>query len=863
MNGLNISNYFGFDKNGFKLRSLGYWGLAVAIGTSSLGAQDFAPADASQELQKRAQVQELYQKQIPLMESYLQRNPTGDKAAVFQFRLGEAYFESAKFAQIEGQSSKAALYSKKAIESLEKLRRNFAYYERMDEALLVLATTYLEMGQEDKAGPVLSDIADRFPNSPIMEQASYLLGDYYVRMGRFTQAKIYYEKATTTSRWKAYGHYKLAWVALQQSQPGLALKEFEKVLRINTTQGESAFDYSKDAAREMVWPAVEVYRSSGVIAYLEKTLTQADLLETALTSFAMGLNTKGEYALASQVFEYLINRFQSNPQREEWMTGQLQAEEKLGRSSKIVQLVSRLSGDSANSEKLKSQIFSSAKKLHALAQTEKDSTKKAQQLDQAIAYYEAYDRFQLEDAKSAETSFYFGEALFSRGRYDDAIQAYKKSAMSSKTHDKKQDAAWNWYLTAEKQATGFKYNGKEFKQASAKDEEFLEAASFVARLEGFDQEKRITASYQSARLLYQLNDFERSLPIFESLAKNFSTSKEGKLSAQLVLDIYSLRKDYDKVANYAREFRADSDSSTRAELSVIEQKAEFKKIQDAEAQARATPEASQPSALKDVASSYLGFARNYPQSSFVDSSIWASVQLFASAASMMNDKEFSELRASFELLTKKYSASKYVSEAVSLMGDFLAYQKPDVQILQAYRAYRSNWYQLMNKQPASKRGPYAMLVYELSTAQQQKNMHADFLKLPVNSDNRKPIAIARMEQIQLAQKSFERISLSNIKTLQKNTKAKIESLDALEKQITDFVKLGEPELAVQSIGLLAESYSNMAASLRSAPVPAILEGDNLSQYKAAVEDKAASYDLKAEQAKGFSRKTARELGVAS
>lgn len=836
------------------------WGVYVALSVL-LSSKAFAlsPTEMSEEA-KRSKIQQLYEKQIPLLEQYIRKYPNHERAAQSMFRLGEAYFESAKFAQINNQESRAALYTKKAIEVLEKLRVTHPYYERVDEALLVLASTYLDQGSNEKAGSVLAEIADRFPNSPIMEQASYLLGDHYFSKRLFTQAKRFYRQTVKNEKFKAYGYYKLAWVAIQEEQPGVALKNFQAVLESTQEQKASAFDYSRDAAQEMVWPALEVYGPSKIIPFLEKTIERPKLLKLSISSLANGLLDKGEYSIASKAYDYLLTRFPNDSLSETWIAGQLESEEKLGRANKIVDLVAKLSGQNASSKALRTKIYSSAKKYHAEAQAEKNQTRKAQLYDQAIAYYQAFTQLNVEGPKAYEMQFYFGEALYARDRLPEAAAAYEIAAKND--NEKQVDAAWNWYLTTEKLAPGFKYNGKAQKGTTANDEKFLEAARFVASFDKISLAKRRTASYQSARLIYQLNNFERALPIFQQLAENFPASKEGKLSADLVLDIYNLRKDYQSVAAYARKFQENSDSSSKSELRVLEQKAVFKQIQQEEAEVEKLPKETRANDLNRVASRYIGFARQYPNSSLVDAAIWAAIQLQATAASQLDDRSFSDLRASFNLLVQKYPRSKFVNEAVKVMGEFLAYIQPDEAMLSAYSNYRGAWLKLMRSQPAAKRGPLGMLVYKMSNEAQKMQLEKEFARLPVNPDNRRPIALAKIREIRKHKKAFESISLASAKTLKKNTQLKVKKLENLQKEITTFVKLGEPQLAVDSLYMLSDAYRHMGDALRASPIPAVLkEQADIQKYKAAIAEKAASYDQKAFEAKALAEKTATELGV--
>lgn len=827
------------------------WGVLVA----AVFAQSPAEMD---EATRRQKIHELYQKQIPLLEQYIQKYPQGPRASESMFRLGEAYFETAKYYQLAGNESRVAYYNNKAIQILEQLRRSYPSYPRLDEALFVLASTYLERGNNEAAGPILAELSSRYPNSKVMEQASYLLGDHYFEKAQYTAAKPFYQKALQSPNSASYANYKLAWIAIHEGQAALALKYFEAVLS-SKNQGQASFDYSRDVAREIVWPAVEIYSAQKVLPYLERVLSTPELLRLGLESLANGLLERGEYRLASSVYEQLVSRFSSNPEVETWVSKQLECEEKLGRSDRIVELVSRLSGAAGNSEKVQSKIYSSAKKYHALAQAEKSADTKNVLYDQAIAYYQALIQLGSQVQKLDEVQFYLGEALYARGRYHEALMAYKNS--SQQKHERQKDAAWNWYLTAEKLAPGFQYHGKELRATTVQDEEFLEAARYVAGLEIMPIDQRRKASYQSARLLYQLNDFDRALPIFKSLAEHYPATTEGKLSADLVLDIYNLKNDYQNIARYARQYKQTADSAKKSELSTLEEKALFKSIQDEEKQVNQLPESEKLARLKQVAQRYVGFARNYPQSSLVDASIWAAIQLQATIASKEDDKEFGALRASFNLLMQNYPQSKFAGDAVKLMGDFLAYQQASPDIIRAYAGYRNTWEQQMRAQPATSRGALGVVVYELSSDSQKKALEKEFAKLPNSKENRQALALGRMGQVRSLAAQYEKIQLNNLKTLAADTKKKITSLEKMEAEVTALVEIGVPRTAVEALYLLSDAYNEMGGALRKAPEPKNLEAEDLEKYRAAVAEKALGFETKSQEIRALADKTSRELGV--
>lgn len=838
------------------------WVFAVALCLSvsllaSSSAHAFEDVSKMSEAQKRERVIELYRKQIPLLEQHIQRAPSGPRAAESMFRLGEAYFETAKFYEMSGQSSRVSLYVKKATEILERLRAMHPTYERLDEALLVLASSYLENAQVDKAGPILATIADQFPNSPIMEEASYLLGDFYFDKGRLGQARQFYERAAQNERTQNYAHYRLAWVAQQEGRFGLALEHFEKVLKTKKEGGN--FDYSQDAAREMVWPAIQVYGASKITGYLKQILTDRSKLKVALNSLANGLMVKEEYVLASKIFDSLITEFPGAPEQGDWLSAQLEAEEKLGNGGRILELVSRLNGSATNNQALQSKLFASAKKYHAFAQAEKDPKLKTQKYDTGVAYYSAFLQTNSSGPKAAEARFYLGEALYAQGQKKESAAQYKLSAFEPS--DKQLDAAWNWYLVTEELASGFNYSGKVFRQPTADDEAFIEAARYVAQLEKLSLDRRRKASYQAARLVYQLNDFDRALPIFQALAERYPKSKEGKLSRDLVLDIYNLKKDYDNIALYARKFKSHVDSASRSDLAKLEEKAIFKGIQDDESRAKTLSGSNKASTIKRVASNYIQFARSYPQSSLVDSALWAAIQLQATAASFEYDKEFSDLRASFRLLSSRYKSSPFYKPAVELLGKFLADVQADERIVRAYGEYRETWYAQMRKLPAATSGPMGMLIYKLSDANQKRALEKRFLTWPLNEQNKEALAHGKISLIRDKHAKVRSMTIKSLKNLKRDTQRKLDSLAKLEGEVRDFLEMGVGRLTVEALEMLAVNFEDMASSIRSAPVPSKLEGENRQKYLAIIEQNAAEFDQKANETRRLARKAAAELNT--
>ncbi|MDB5038920.1 MAG: hypothetical protein JWQ35_2448 [Bacteriovoracaceae bacterium] len=842
------------------------WGVVVAalrLFTATTFADDIDKKPAN-EAEKSLKLHEIRMRQIPLLEQFLTKYKDSPQTADSLFRLAEAHYETGKYFEADGQHAVASEHNQKATKVLEELRLHYPQYPRLDEALFVLANSYIEVQQMEKAGSFLSEISEKFPKSPVLKQASLLLGDYYFGKSQFPKAEYYYQTAAQDPKIQSYVYYKLAWVGLNLNQPARALQYFEKVLALRSQAQNSGGDYTREAAKELIFPALDVYKVTGVLAYLQKTLSDPELIQVSLETLAKGLMQRSDYSRSSEVYAMLQSNYPQSAQTEEWVAAQLKAEEALGRTSQIGTLVAKLSSSSPGSTKVQSEVLNTAKKFHAEAQKATDANEKNRLFDLSIAYYKAFLQGSGTPDLTAQVHFYLGEALYSRNRMTEAVSEYEQSAQVQS--DVQAKAGWNWFLTAEKLADGFHYQGKALQATSANDEKYLAAAQGIQSIAGITIDQKRKASYQSARLLYQLNDLERALPVFQALADRYSGSQEGKLSAQLVLDIYNLRGDFKNVAQYAKAYQANADSGTRAELGQLEQKALLKTIQNEELSAKSASGDAKLEALSSVAEHYLEFAKSHPQSGLVDAALWASFQNFTIVASEKagtHDAAYPSMKASFDLLTSKYASSSFAPQAIALMGKFLSQRKMQAKNLQDFARYRGIWEAQMRKDPREQRGAMGMLVYKLSGDRERRLLLKEFASLPNSEDNHEAYAYVQLEKVKALRDKLDSVSLSSLKTLKKNTQMKIDLLDRLQVEVTKVVKLQIAAPALEALKVLGDGYMKMASSMRSAPIPKSIVGDNLLKYKGIVSDAAADFETKGREAQRLADEKSKEIDLSS
>src|SRR4051812_20046143 len=93
-----------------------FWGILVAWAVLCFAGQihakelDVKPKD---EAERRAQLYEVRTQLIPKLEEFIRTHPTDARLVEYQLRLGESYFEIAKFHEYSNQAQASKAFMKK------------------------------------------------------------------------------------------------------------------------------------------------------------------------------------------------------------------------------------------------------------------------------------------------------------------------------------------------------------------------------------------------------------------------------------------------------------------------------------------------------------------------------------------------------------------------------------------------------------------------------------------------------------------------------------------------------------------------------------------------------------------------------
>ncbi|MGZ3771743.1 MAG: tetratricopeptide repeat protein, partial [Bdellovibrio sp.] len=232
---------------------------------------------------------------------------------------------------------------------------------------------------------------------------------------------------------------------------------------------------------------------------------------------------------------------------------------------------------------------------------------------------QAYDSYQLylKEFSNSEVAgdmhFYFGELLYDMGKFDEAGIQYKwviDNAPKSKFYGK---AAQNLILAVERSMPTDQEMQKKVGNSldplplEPKVDRFIKVGQWY--VEKFPTgEKAAEIKFRMGRLYYQSNHFDEAIKLFREIVQQHPNTKYAEYSANLLLDIYNLKKDYVGLAKVGGELLAVpaiASSKAGADIRGVIEKASFKHGQDLELEKK----------YGESAKVYDAFAKQNPKSS--------------------------------------------------------------------------------------------------------------------------------------------------------------------------------------------------------------------------------------------------------
>lgn len=627
-----------------------------------------------------------------------------EKAGIIDFRKQDEYDRALRDFQAGKTKVKPKLdlsdareYNKRAIELYEWFVRDFPKDPKMDQALFFLGYNYYELGNTKKGTEYYARLTKDFPHSQYNIESSFALAEYYFELEKWNQAKPYYEVVTRNRRHRLYAFsmYKMAWCYFRSGDARHALGIMERLVRESKEEamvaeaGQKRISKSRleaEGLRDMVMFYSEVGDAQKAPAYFQ-SLSPKDA-NNYIEKLAYLYSDKGNREGAKFLFNFLIEQAPTAPKAFDYKYQIVHTYSTANRTREFrEQLYSWIKDFGINSQwyqvnKNNKDLVESSNKLREqtlrtwVLQQHQTAQNSRTQFAQSLAFegYRLYLSEFPDNALAADMHFYFGELLYDMGRFDDAGNQYRWVVEKAPTNKFASKAGENMVLALEK-------NVPKDDQIQEKVGKTTEPMAMDPKVERFclaglwysqkfpKSEKTPEIRFRVGRLYYQYNQFDKAIPIFKDIVAKYPKTKYSEYAANLLLDIYNVRKDYaglEKMGQELLKVPGLQNSQVLSDIKGVLEKASFKKAQDLEVKkdygksaemyenfVRTNPRSELASAATFNA------AINYERANMVSKAIAAHVAILKS-----NDKGADKYKPkSRRIIAKLYQDSGMLEEA--------------------------------------------------------------------------------------------------------------------------------------------------------------------------------------------------------
>ena len=343
------------------------------------------------------------------------------------FRLGELWFEEARYFLLQNDAAQRDAAAQRAIETLSGLVQEFPRWSRNDEVLYSLGQGLLDTGDEPRALVAFRRLVDRYPASPIARDAWFRLGEHFFtrsqgRRDWLERALEAYVQAAAdpASTLHADAISRQGWCLLNLGDFDGALAHFREVAKLG---GGRAKDARNDFVLAWVRSGAKPGAARAALGELTGSADERRALEQRLAEryFAGGFDRE-----AAAVWQALIQERPRAPEAVAFQVSTIDAVMRAGNKQVTVGHVRRL-------VELAGQVpgadLGAAEPLLARLATAWHQECRKTHEDRCLAYpsavYEAYLALFPATPRAYELHFYWGELLFETAEFARAATQYR------------------------------------------------------------------------------------------------------------------------------------------------------------------------------------------------------------------------------------------------------------------------------------------------------------------------------------------------------------------------------------------------------------------------------------------------------
>ncbi|MGZ3690214.1 MAG: tetratricopeptide repeat protein [Pseudobdellovibrio sp.] len=601
--------------------------------------------------------------------------------------------------------AEAREYNKKAIQLYEWFLKDFPKDSKVPQALFFLGYNYFELGNTQQGAAYYEQLTDKYPTSNFTGEAHFQVGESLFEAEKWVNAYKEYAYLIKDKKHNLHivGLYKAAWCLYRIGKTEEGIKYLDYIVKSGQRTKEQQAALGKkinnakleaESLKDLVIFYADIGDTKRVINYFNSLgiKNPKDFIER----YAYYISDKGNREAAKDVFKYLISLDPNSKKAFEYQYQIVQnyffaknsPEFRLELYRWVISYNAKSSWYAANKSDTEfidksNQLREQTLRNYVLQQHQAAQNSRAEFSRQSTEQgYRLYFQEFPKSAMAADMHFYYAELLYDMQKYNEASVEYQSVLDINPNSQFAQKAAQNLLLAVEKVLPKDEELQKRVGNTTTPvaldpiSQKFVTAGKYI--LDKYPKSENVgEIRFRIARLNYLTNNFDEAEKYFKEVVQYHPKTKIADYSANLLLDIYNLKGDYeglDKVGNELLANESIANSKTGADIRSVLEKSSFKRAQNLEVDKKYLESATQ----------FQIFAVQHPRSELVGISFFNAAVNFERAGKSKeaiinykkvlasNDKSLASFKPkSKRLLAKLYQESGMFEEAGNLFSDLV------------------------------------------------------------------------------------------------------------------------------------------------------------------------------------------------
>jgi tetratricopeptide (TPR) repeat protein len=596
-------------------------------------------------------------------------------------------------------TKKSEAYKKQALANYSVVLDKYPDYPRLDEVLYIMAYNEYEAGKKKRAIKNYSKLIRQYKDSEYVADSYLALGEHYFNSNDVIKATKAYTKAYKIGKERQksstymYALYKLAWCDYNKQEYPDALKKFKKVVKDSErARDQENVRLKREALNDMILTFAQLDTVEPAYKYFKKKTNNEEAFAKT-EKLARVFKEQGKQPKEIEAYRLLLNLQPDTGLAPDYQSRIVNAYAKLEDRDAVKREVTRLvelyrpgspwwrknENDKATTERALTMAESRMRELvtdyHRYAQ----KFKRVGDYTLARDIYGQYLQAFPDSEYAYRLGYFYAEILWDLGEWNKAAAQYDNVVKKDPKGEYTRTAAYNAILawekivkkapkpifkngkiverknkkkkragkikdvrTIEKIQKGKEYKAKEIPKAEVKLAAACDAyVDVVPDAKGDKKltEELIVVKFKAGYIYQNYYHFDEAAKRFGELIKRWPASDYARQGADLIMDSYDAREDWDNLEKWARTFAKNKKLMGEKKFAGKTRKfmegASFKSIAKLNEKATKLKKKKKEDEARplfaDAATRFEGFVKEFPKSQFAPVALYNATMIYGNA----------------------------------------------------------------------------------------------------------------------------------------------------------------------------------------------------------------------------------------